>query len=224
MKRKHSNPDCQCAVCKNMRGEYKGKTAPNYIDGRSSKKYSCIDCGDKITYQTWNYGNKRCTICANKGINNPFFKDGRCSNKYFCKCGNEIDFSTFFYKSGLCHSCAMKKFYSLFPDAKKGSNNSNWQNGIGKLPYSFDFTLKLKDSIRKRDNYICQKCNITEEEHLIVYGKVLSIHHIDYNKQNCKEDNLITLCISCNFRANYNRDYWQKFYTDKILEKTLLEV
>ena len=94
-------------------------------------------------------------------------------------------------------------------------NNFNWKNGISKLPYSFEFDKELKERIRKRDNYICQKCLITEEEHLIVYGKLLSIHHIDYNKDNCKEDNLITLCRECNSRVNANRTYWQGYFKEK---------
>ena len=90
--------------------------------------------------------------------------------------------------------------------------NPNWRGGIGKLPYSYDFTDKLKEDIRKRDDYACQNCKMTEEEHLIVYGRKLHIHHIDYNKQNCQKENLISLCVSCNFRANYNREYWKKHY------------
>ena len=40
----------------------------------------------------------------------------------------------------------------------------------------------------------------------------LVIHHIDYTKENCATDNLITLCISCNSRANHKRESWKKFY------------
>ena len=53
---------------------------------------------------------------------------------------------------------------------------------------------------------------MTEEEHIITYGKVLDVHHIDYNKENCKENNLITLCKQCNLRANKNRDYWYGYF------------
>ena len=56
---------------------------------------------------------------------------------------------------------------------------------------------------------------MTEEEHLIVIGRVLHIHHIDYNKNNCSHINLITLCSSCNTRANYNKSYWKNFYENK---------
>ena len=59
----------------------------------------------------------------------------------------------------------------------------------------------------------CQNCGMTEEEHLIVKGRVLDIHHIDYNKQNCQKSNLITACQVCNIRANFNRDYWYAYFT-----------
>lgn len=35
---------------------------------------------------------------------------------------------------------------------------------------------------------------------------------LDYDKQNCNQDNLITLCSGCNLRANWNRTVWQNFY------------
>ena len=57
-----------------------------------------------------------------------------------------------------------------------------------------------------------------EEEHLMIFGTVLHIHHIDYNKQNCSHKNLITTCNQCNTRANFNRSYWQEFYTNLIQE------
>ena len=59
---------------------------------------------------------------------------------------------------------------------------------------------------------------MTEEEHLIVVGKSLTVHHVDYNKENCYKENLITLCMSCNIRANYNRGYWIEYYKNKIKE------
>ena len=99
----------------------------------------------------------------------------------------------------------------------KGKKHWNWQGGISFEPYTHEFNDELKLKIRKRDNFTCQKCNITEEEHLIVYGIVLCVHHINYNKQNCKENNLITLCNECNLRVNSNRQYWKKYFKQLIL-------
>ena len=82
--------------------------------------------------------------------------------------------------------------------------------------YPQEFNDKLKQKIRKRDNYTCQICGMTEEEHIIVYGVNLSIHHIDYNKKNSSKDDLTSLCIPCHARTNYNRKYWVDYFQKKI--------
>lgn len=93
-----------------------------------------------------------------------------------------------------------------------GEGQPNWRGGVSKEPYSFNFNEELKKEIKIRDNYTCQICNMTEEEHLIVYGYGLNIHHIDYNKKNCSPNNLISLCNQCHTRTNYNRDYWLNYF------------
>ena len=87
-----------------------------------------------------------------------------------------------------------------------GSRAANWRGGLSYEKYSPLFTNKLKDEIKKLDKYKCRnpQCNNV--------SKVLTIHHMDYNKRNNKKDNLITLCKSCNSRANGDRIYWYNFY------------
>ena len=63
---KNHKTDCKCSVCKVIRGETKGSNHPNYIDGRTLKKYYCVDCNKKISYQTSCYGKGRCSRCAQK--------------------------------------------------------------------------------------------------------------------------------------------------------------
>lgn len=91
----------------------------------------------------------------------------------------------------------------------KGKNNPNWKDGISNLPYPFEFNKELKESIRKRDNYTCQLCGVKQKD----YYRKLDIHHIDYDKNNLDEDNLITTYRNCNMRANSNRDYWYAYFT-----------
>lgn len=117
------------------------------------------------------------------------------------------------------HSEEQKKKWS---DTRKGKKHYNWRGGISKFPYLFNFNDELKNEIKERDNYICQNCKITEEEHITVFGRVLPIHHIDYDKKNNNKNNLITVCIACNVRANYNRNYWIKFFK-KIINNILLK-
>ena len=90
----------------------------------------------------------------------------------------------------------------------KGSLASNWQGGISKKPYSFDFNKELKELIKRRDNYTCQLCDKNP-----VHS---AIHHIDYNKKNSNPINLILLCRICNSKVNFNREYWTKYFQIKL--------
>ena len=93
-------------------------------------------------------------------------------------------------------------------ESHKEEKNPNWKGGISESPYPSDWTDDLRESIRKRDNYICQLCGIHQDE----LNRKLAIHHIDYNKNNLNPNNLITLCINCHMKTNYNRNYWIKYF------------
>jgi hypothetical protein len=199
---KNSCIDCKKEISKSAKRCRPCEIKRRFEEGiiKSKKYFYCIDCNKEINYNTFYYGNKRCQKCANKGKNNPNFKDGRSLKDNFCECGKKID-----WKADFCRVCF-----------QKGKRNNQYIDG-NSAEYSFEWNDELKESIRKRDNYECQNCGMTEEEHLIVIGQVLHVHHIDYDKQNCQENNLITTCFWCNIRANKNRDYWKKHYKNKLL-------
>lgn len=190
---------------------YKGINSPNLKNGKTFGN-KCIICGEHITYEA-----VRCMSCASKERiknidftrnTNPNYKKGKWSDKLnkCSDCGKIID-----PRAIRCVECYQK--YNV------GEHNPAYIHGEGNAPYPNKFNDNLKEFIRKRDNYSCQNCNMTEEEHIIVLGQNLHVHHIDYNKQNCKKENLITLCHQCNLRANYNRDYWYNFYINKRREE-----
>ena len=98
-----------------------------------------------------------------------------------------------------------------------GEKNPGWKGGISFEPHSPDFNKKLKEKIRKRDNYICQLCGIEEYEHIVgEKQQKLVVHHIDYDKKNSNEFNLITLCRRCNAKVNGEREYWTKYFKERI--------
>lgn len=91
-----------------------------------------------------------------------------------------------------------------------GELNPNWKGGFVPEPYGVEFNAILRATIRERDGYRCQNPYCFGE------SKRLVVHHIDYDKKNCEEFNLITLCNSCNSRANSNRPYWELIYSSLI--------
>lgn len=93
--------------------------------------------------------------------------------------------------------------------AKKGKNtlsaNNNWRGGISFIPYPLGWSKTFKEQIRYRDGYKCQVCGTPETEN----GKKLDVHHIDYDKHNLEERNLVSLCVKCHRKTNHNRELWQ---------------
>ncbi len=94
----------------------------------------------------------------------------------------------------------------------------NWKGGISFEPYGVEFDNTLKEQIRKRDNYRCQECFRHQDELYTKTGKKykLNIHHIDYNKKNNSESNLISLCRSCHLQTNFQRKDWTNYFQNKL--------
>ena len=91
----------------------------------------------------------------------------------------------------------------------------NWQGGKSFEPYDLAWTKQLKQSIRERDNNVCQLCN----KHQSQLKRELDVHHIDYVKTNSFTFNLISLCINCHRLTNYNRTHWTQFFRNYMNEK-----
>ena len=203
----HNCIDCQKEIsCKATRcqscGQKKRFENPtqhnHYKDGRTLTKHYCIDCNSEIGYQAL-----RCRKCCQKGKNHSHYIDGikfAKDDNNCIDCGKDID-----GRATRCHVCS-----------KLGILNVNYIENLDRN-YPIDFNEQLKEEVRDRDNHECQCCHKTEEQELIDLNRKLSIHHIDYDKENCNEENLISLCIRCHLKTNYNREYW------KMLFKNLIE-
>jgi hypothetical protein len=213
--------------------------------------YYCKDCRTKIYWSAALYGKGRCKPCSlllQKGKNHPMFGKhpskesrlkmsksavgkhcGKNNGRFGKKLSKETRLKISKAKIGYKHSLQARKRISLagigrkhseetkrkLSESRKGKLGSNWLGGLSFFQYSVEFNDSLKQKIRKRDNYCCRVCNKTSKRNL-------SIHHIDYNKENCKEDNLISLCDSCHLLTNYNRDYWYaycKYIMDNFINK-----
>jgi len=184
----------RCAKCAGRIHSLKMKGKPK-TDGCSLKKYFCEICNYPIGWQAYVYGTKKCKKCSHtKHDENTLIK--------FCiDCGKKLNKSAYYLKTKRCNSCARKYAIKIGTfKIKIGKDHWHYKDGRGYAPYPSEFNDSLKESIRNRDNYECQNCSMTEEEHLIKYNRVLDIHHKDHNKENCSKSNLITLCKKCNLK------------------------
>lgn len=59
-----------------------------------------------------------------------------------------------------------------------------------------------REAVIKRDDYKCQHCEMTREEHKNKYGRDISVDHVDGNKSNNSMSNLMTLCLGCHGRKD----------------------
>lgn len=85
-----------------------------------------------------------------------------------------------------------------------GPFHPQWQGGLSFQEYCSEWKDgEYKRDIKARDREICFLCGSENK---------LCVHHIDYNKKNCRPTNLITLCNTCNARVNWNRESWQSYF------------
>ena len=89
----------------------------------------------------------------------------------------------------------------IFPKYS-GANHPNWNGGSSFEPYGTEFNKQIKNKTRKKYRYRCRLCELKEN------GKNHITHHIDYDKRNNNENNLILLCNSCHSKTNFNREKW----------------
>jgi len=205
------------------------------------EKYYCRNCQKEIHYNTVKYGSGLCRSCVRKELykipeNNPNYKHGdNVRNKECIDCRKIIHVQAI-----RCEKCEDKHHSKIMigkPGAKwseemridmsnkmkgkpawnkgltaeedsrilAGEDSPSYIHGKGIRKYPSKFSKELKYKILKRDNFTCQKCGIYP-------CNDLTVHHIDYNKKNCKEDNLITLCRICNLKVNFQRNKWIKYF------------
>jgi hypothetical protein len=181
---------------------------PSKLKPKSTKSIlaACDKCG-KIRGTPKHHYHALCRSCAHKGriLTEEHKAKIGAANKGNINCLGHI--LTEEHKAKV--SIAMK-------GKNIGKNNPNWQGGLSFEPYCVKFNEEFKEYIRAKFGYTCFLCPTTQVEN----GRKLSVHHVNYNKDcGCDGDktcNYVPLCMTCHNKTNFNRDWWQKFITDKL--------
>lgn len=101
----------------------------------------------------------------------------------------------------------------LMKKTQVGDGNNAWKGGVSFEPYCEKFNKEFRERVRAFFGYQCVECGALQN------GKRHTVHHVNYDKMMCCNDVkplFVSLCGSCNSKANGNRSYWQQHYTDII--------
>jgi len=165
-------------------------------------KDSCKNCGEPFLSQKGNKGkfcNKSCSQSGNNNTNYGNHKKHSEEIKY--KISQGLKDRKHSEESKIKMSISHIKLY------KDPQNHPRWEGGISDNPYCSGWTQLTKE-LKKDDGNKCQN-PLCERK-----SQRITSHHIDYDKEHCNPSNLITLCNSCNVKANSNRNWWQEYYIE----------
>jgi len=194
-RRRHCSKECRWEA---ETGKKRWEYAPKI-------KLVCKQC-NKIFYawpsRTQKYCSRLCAGEAKRGEGNINYKAKSC---FICAyCQKEFRVNPSQVAKGRTKHCSQ----SCQIKDRWGKGNPNWQGGKSFEPYGPEFNQKLKEQIRLRDGEKCRLCGEPAND------RCLDVHHIDYDKTNNKLENLITLCFRCHVKTNFNRPYWQSYFTN----------
>jgi len=204
----------------------KGKKVSQETRNKISKKLKGIKRSKEVRYKLSNIAKKR------TGKNNPFFGKTHSeeTKKKISRKGVTLTES---HKKKISEALkgAKNPFYgknhtkstkqklkdrwiiSIENGERCGPNHPNWKGGISNQGYCSVFSNDdFRNMIFERDGYQCLNPTCSKKY------KRLTIHHIDYDKKNCDPYNLITLCVSCNSIANFDRK-WHENWFNAIVER-----
>ena len=88
----------------------------------------------------------------------------------------------------------------MFDNVHVGENNHHWRGGATYEEYPVDFH-KIKKFIRERDKNMCQICGTK-----VYRSRHGHVHHINGNKQDNDDSNLILLCSTCHTKVHSQND------------------
>ena len=188
-----------------------------YVNSVSKLRYICPK-GHKhqVSWIKWKKGD-RCPYCSKnikytyKEVKDSFEKEGytllsnnylngKSKLDYICPLGHKHSIRRTDWDRGhRCPTCAIINH--------TGPGSPAWKGGISYEDYCPIWKdSEYKESIKERDGHQCLNPDCWKKD-----GK-LHVHHIDYDKSNCGPKNLITVCNSCNARANYQRTWHTAWY------------
>lgn len=162
---------------------------------------SCDACGKTFRKRYENSGTRFCSKdCMTKVASGPAhwnWQGGITKLEFDCAlCGVPVvRQGVSKSKEHFCSDCKGKAYIGERSPRWAGAH-AHWRD------YPEGWNGALKEKIRERDGFACRLCGTPQAS----LQRKLDVHHIDKNKQNIAEDNLVSLCGPCHHRLHNNED------------------
>ena len=154
----------------------------------------CANCGKPVERCPGNIcesGNVFCNrSCHDEHMKTKIEVECACCGKTLMRWPSKVDRQENQFCNNICNAIWLSINI-------RGENHPNWQDGRSEWTYCEVWRdEEYKRSFRDRDKNRCMNPKCWGK------SKKLVIHHIDHDRMNCGPSNLITLCASCNKRAD----------------------
>ncbi|QLG63079.1 HNH endonuclease [Halorarum salinum] len=182
-----------------------GEDHPNWSE---HIRTACASCGEELARAPWRTERSERAFCDpdclgawrsenRSGTESPLYNTVAVDCE---QCGTEI-LKPASRVDGRRHFCDIHCHGEWISKNKSGENGTNWQGGHDRY-YGPNWNEQRREA-RERDDYGCQSCGMSNDEHRDEWGEDLHVHHItrfgafdSYQKAN-RLNNLVTLCRSC---------------------------
>lgn len=178
---------------------------------RKIETVKCENCSSNFEIRA-KYKREETKFCSQKC--NAQYKSKKSNIVVGCTlCGIKIEKIKSLSKgNNFCSMRCKNKFHRM---AMKGSGNPRYVDGRNTKPYHEGWNTGFKEHIRELHGRKCILCSIEEEK----LKFKLDIHHIDFDKQNPKLENLAPLCKKCHLGKAHKGGMSCKKELSKQLEK-----
>lgn len=196
-KKNFCSNDCQAQFQSN---NWVGEDNPRWDGGKET--VACEECGREYKVPSCEVEDSQ--FCSRSCVNKDWMVEAK--NRECDECGTSFKRKSCNIKGDHVF-CSDSCYRSWISDRYDGEGNPMYIHGNHTHSYGENWPEQRRKAIT-RDEYTCQSCGMTRDEHYEKTGRDLEIHHkIPISKFDEAEDanylsNLITLCRSCHPHAS----------------------
>lgn len=206
------NPFCSRDCYGSWMSENKtGEDSPRWNGGKQTLE--CDFCGDPVSRKPSVAEKQNNTFCSEVCWGN-WLSENRVGEDHpeYSKVDVECEWCGEIYetlrpeRTRFCSASCNNEWLSSI----SGKDHPAWNGGeSSRIKYGPGWNEKKRQTVRQRDNFKCQVCGMTEEEHIEDCGRSLNVHHqtpareFDDPHVRNHPDNLITLCASCHVKVEH---------------------